>query len=84
MGQRPISVTRSKLGEQRPGLHETLRVTRGLCKRHTPRILLGKMSSQPIVYKNQSSGLAYSPHYTGSCPNHMPQKSSSKTDHMSC
>ena len=36
--------------------------------RHTPRILLGKMSSQPIVYKNQSSGLAYSPHYTGSCP----------------
>ena len=52
---------------------QTSVVTRGLSKRHTPHILLGKMSSQRIVYKNQSSGLAYSPHYTGSCPNHIPQ-----------
>ena len=39
------------------------------------------------TYKNQSSWksvLVYSPHYTGSCPNHIPQTSSSKTDHMSC
>ena len=74
----------SHLDTDELGVLSKLAKTRGLCKRHTTRILLGKMSSQPIVYKNQSSGLAYSPHYTGSCPNHMPQTSSSKTDHMSC